>query len=749
MTRTFRYILIAGGALMSILLFLLASAADNTGLFEQNYSLLLGLNILVSLALFVLIAFMIIRLFKRYRQGRFGTRLMMRLLLLFVLIGTIPSLVIYATSVQFVSRSIESWFNVQVEAALDSGVKLGQNILESSLSDLNAKADQLALELSSKNLSDQILMLSNLHANNSNLSATLLTSSGHVLATSNPNYQNLVPDLPNASILQQTLTTSRYSAIESEDITEQEKNSVSLKLRVLVLIPQSVGLSYQNKNHFLQLISTIPTTLATDAEALRLAYSEYQVRSLSRSGLKKIYIVTLTLTLLLAVFAATIAAIQIASDLTHPLLLLARGTKAISEGNLSPQKTIDTSDELGSLIQSFNDMTQQLSEAQKQTEKSRNELEAAKARLESVLINMSAGVIVFNHLFEIVSFNPQVSRILRLDLTPYIGTPLSLLPHLEPLCESIQKAFSELSAKSAASVENDTNPHWKRQIEISHSDQKEKHDIMLLARGSSIPVDGKKGYIVVFDDITEIISAQRSVAWGEVARRLAHEIKNPLTPIQLSAERLQMKLSQKLEDNDVQILEKSTKTIVNQVTAMKRMVDDFRDYARTPPAQLSPIDLNSLIEDVINLYTENQANDIVKSQYEQDLPLIMGDETQLRQVTHNLLQNALDATTEVAENPSEIVVTTEKVTYHDATNESKIAVRLTVKDNGPGFQNKILTRVFEPYITTKEHGTGLGMAVVKKIIDDHHGRIDIENRKDTHGAIVSILFLQLANETVQ
>jgi len=753
-TRTFRYILIIGGAIMGILLFLLASAAENTSFFEQHYPWLLGLNILAGLALLVLIIFMLVRLFRRYRRGRFGTRLMMRLVLLFALMGILPGAVIYAVSVQFVSRSIESWFDIRVEAALDSGVKLGQNILESLLSDLNARAEQLSTELSTLSLSEKMLTLSHIRNDKNRLEATIITSSGQVIATSSADYQNLIPDLPTPTMLQQLITTSRYLAIEGENDNPHTTNmdETALQLRVILPIPKTAGTHYQKEQYFLQLLQPISASLAMDAEALRAAYSEYQVRSLSRSGLRKIYIVTLTLTLLLAVFAAIAAAFQIASNLTRPLLLLAQGTKAVAEGNLSPQRTATSSDELGTLIQSFNDMTHQLADARKQTERSRMELETAKVHLESVLANMSAGVIVLDHAFRLVSGNEPVTRILRQNLESHIGKPLAEIEGLDTFSIAITKAFSELSAKTAASGKVMEGQHWQRQIEIPYitDDDKEAHEIMLLARGSRLPVEGNNGYIVVFDDITDIISAQRSLAWGEVARRLAHEIKNPLTPIQLSAERLQMKLEKKLDLAEAQFLDKSTQTIVNQVTAMKRMVDDFRNYARTPPAQLTPLDLNNLVEDITYLYAGDEARDIVHTSLYPDLPWIMGDETQLRQVIHNLLQNALDAIAEEMyeqKEPPRVDVSTEKVTYRNAANEICIAVRLSVRDNGLGFPQKILSRIFEPYTTTKERGTGLGMAVVKKIIDEHHGRIDVQNRPETSGAIVSILLLQLAPET--
>lgn len=737
---------------MGILLFLLASGAENTRLFEQHYTWLLGFNILAGLVLLGLIVLTLIRFAKRYRRGRFGSRLMMRLMLLFVLMGILPGAVIYAVSVQFVSRSIESWFDVRVEAALDSGVKLGQNILETSLSELGAQAEQLSAELSSLSLSDQMLALSRLRSDKTRMEAAIVTGNGHIVATSSANYQNLLPDLPTPAMLQQANATSRYLAIEGKDDDPQTNtDEAALKLRVIVPL-RTLNIHYRQETRFLQLLQPVSASLAADAEALRNAYGEYQVRSLSRSGLRKIYIVTLTLTLLLAAFAATAIAFQIASNLTRPLLALEKGTKAVAEGDLSPRITVTSPDELGMLVQSFNDMTDQLSEAHKQTEKSRTELESAKAYLESVLANMSAGVIVLNQAFGLVSCNEPATRILHQDLATHEGDLLATIPGLKALATAISDAFSELSAQTAASIKGTDWLYWQKQIEVSQpaAEGEEPHDIMLLARGSRLPVEGESGYIVVFDDITEIISAQRSLAWGEVARRLAHEIKNPLTPIQLSAERLQMKLAGKLAETEAQFLDKSTQTIINQVTAMKQMVDDFRHYARTPPAQLVALDLNRLVEDIAYLYAGDSARDKVYTRLDPALPKIMGDETQLRQVIHNLLQNALDAIAETEGAPGflpRVDVTTEKVTYHNASGEICIAVRLSVMDNGPGFQPKILSRIFEPYTTTKERGTGLGMAVVKKIVDEHHGRIDVRNRDDASGAIVSILLLRLAQKT--
>lgn len=766
MQRFLRYFLIVGGAIVSILLFLLASASENSAFFDRHYPELLVLNAVIAVALLALVSLLLARLYRGYKRREFGSRLMARLVLLFAMIGILPGIVIYIVSVQFVSRSIESWFDVRVESALESGLTLGRTALDGSLADLTAKARGIALELSELSDAAQITQLSRVRDQSQMQEATIVTSSGQIVATVGGRLGTFIPDLPNATMLRQARLTRSYSAIEGgldfhenpakEDSTSGGQPNVAsasapgdasgLRLRVVVAIPASNNeLSLQSESRFLQLLQPVPAHLAANAEALRAAYSEYQERSLARTGLRKIYIVTLTLTLLLAIFGAIAAAFLIAGDLAQPLLVLAEGTKAVAEGNLSPRPIVASSDELGTLTQSFNTMTRQLSEARMSVERNRAALENAKAYLESVLANMSAGVMVLDGQFRLVTCNESVERILQHDFDPHIGKPLVGIAGLEPLATAITKAFSEQSAQSAGGTEE---LHWQKQIEVPRPAPSVEHDnnLTLLARGSYLPIAGGKGYIVVFDDISDVISAQRSIAWGEVARRLAHEIKNPLTPIQLSAERLQMKLETKLADADAAILTKSTATIVNQVSAMKRMVDDFRDYAKTPPAVLTPLSLNELVEEILHLYTAGDERDIIHAVLAPNLPQVMGDETQLRQVIHNLLQNAQDA---VADRPADatkakIDVLTETVHYQDSDGESRTAVRLSVTDNGPGFSSKILSRAFEPYVTSKAKGTGLGLAMVKKIIDEHGGRVDIKNQSSGTGAKVAILLLKLA-----
>ncbi|MDO9192878.1 MAG: ATP-binding protein [Undibacterium sp.] len=772
MTRFLRYALTVGGALMSILLFFLTTASENSVRFDQYYSWLLVANSVVAFALLGLVLALLWRLFSRYRTREFGSRLMTRLVLLFALVGILPGAVIYIVSVQFVTRSIESWFDVKVESALEAGENLGHSALDYTLADLKGKARNMASQLAEPSDTSLSLRLSRLREQMQVQEALIVNGKGRLIATANADTRVLVPEPPSAAMIRQA-RIRMFGATEGDaELRGPEENSdtantgarrailpsepvTALRSRVVIAFQVSnAGMSLQNDFVFLQLIQPVPATLASQAEALRSAIVEYHARSLGRNNLKQMYIFTLTLTLLLAIFAAITSAFLISGKLARPLLLLAEGTKAVAEGNLSPRPIVTTSDELGSLTQSFNTMTRQLFDARVAVEKNRNELENAKAYLESVLANMSAGVMVLDQSGNLVTCNESVERILQRRVETEIGKPLAQIEGMEVFAIAIDKAFSEQHAHSAAGGEDENMQHWQQQIELprplagkpEETNIDGEQGITLLARGSHLPVALGIGYVVVFDDISNIISAQRSIAWGEVARRLAHEIKNPLTPIQLSAERLQMKLQDKLSEADVAILNKSTSTIVNQVTSMKRMVDDFRDYARTPPAILNPLNLSALIDDVLHLYMSGDGRDAIHLNLAANLPAVMGDATQLRQVIHNLLQNAQDAIADNARSdvPPCIDVVTEIVRYTSADKTDRSAVRLSIIDNGSGFSSKILARAFEPYATSKPKGTGLGLAMVKKIIDEHGGRIDIQNRSDTNGAKVSVLLLKLA-----
>ena len=777
MPRALRYGLLFAVSLSGVLLFLLASASGNTAFFERNYPLLLAVNGVIAGLLFILVLLLVRRLVKRLRQGRFGARMMMRFSIAFALMGVLPGVLIYVVSTQFLARSIESWFDVRVDRALDSGLTLGRAVLDNIKDDVTRRARAWALELSDVPESAQVSEMNRLREQGDIQEALLVTGSGQLIGASGGLVSELVPELPTTAQLRQARAQRVFATIEGEAGASDVRQG--LRARVIVPIPlpspsaaapraglrpfEPAGTSVlgemrdlgvprvgglgamlpPNEVRYLQLVQAVPASIAANAEALQNGYREYQELSLARSGLRTIYGLTLTLTLLLAVFAAIASSVLLASSMTAPLLQLAEGTKAVAEGNYRPVREFPGSDELNLLTQSFNAMTRQLTEARDQVEHKQRELENAKTYLERVLANLSAGVVVLNKEFRLVTANHGASRILGHTLLQRTGQALADVDGA--LALAFEAAFAD---QALAASPKDS---WQQQIEVKRASQSSAgsggDSLMLLARGSRLPLDDGLGYVVVFDDITQVISAQRAVAWGEVARRLAHEIKNPLTPIQLAAERLQMKLGDKLPAPESEVLKRGASTIVNQVAAMKRMVDDFRDYARVPPARLSPLDLNALVAEVGMLYGAEGGGGPVHLQLAPELPAIDGDATQLRQVIHNLIVNAQDAL--VGRADPRILVRTELVETDEGSTRAR-AVRMSVEDNGPGFAANILRRAFEPYVTTKPSGTGLGLAMVKKIVDEHGARVEVVNRNvgsgvgHAGGAVVTIVFRRLA-----
>jgi nitrogen fixation/metabolism regulation signal transduction histidine kinase len=770
--RVLRYGVFAALAVGGVLLFLLASASGNTAFFERNYPLLLGINGVIAALLFVLVLGLIRRLVLRLRANQFGARMMMRFTLAFALMGVLPGVLIYVVSTQFLSRSIESWFDVRVDRALDSGLTLGRAALDNLKDDISAKARSWALELSDAPESSQLSQLNRLREQGGVQDALVVSGSGQLIGTSGSRLSELVPEVPSNSELRQARARLIFATIEGEAGALEPRHG--LRARVIVPIPApgpllaadvpssksgtlrddtKAGAGFgsivaPNETRFLQLIQPVPPSIAANAEALQNGYREYQELSLARQGLQTIYGLTLTLTLLLSIFAAIASSVLLASSMTAPLLQVAEGTKAVAEGDYRQVREFPGNDELNLLTQSFNAMTRQLTEARDQVETKQREVEHAKTYLERVLANLSAGVVVLNKDFHLVTANHGASRILGHSLMKQTDVPLREID--AALSSALAAAFAD-HALSASPKDS-----WQQQVEVRRApaaapgfnpmikSNPAGEPLMLLARGSRLPLDDGLGYVVVFDDITQVISAQRALAWGEVARRLAHEIKNPLTPIQLAAERLQMKLIEKLSFPDTDVLKRGTSTIVSQVTAMKRMVDDFRDYARVPPARLSPLALNTLVEEVAALYGVEASHGAIQLSLRPGLPLIEGDATQLRQVIHNLLVNSQDAL--AGRSDARIQVRTELVEIEEASTKAR-AVRLAVEDNGPGFPANILRRAFEPYVTSKSGGTGLGLAMVKKIVDEHGARIEVVNRGgagQNSGAIVTIVFRRLA-----
>lgn len=709
-----KILIVIAAAVGAILLFLLASASANTAMFGRNYPLLLGLNAVVVVALLALVVVQLRTLLREYRQGVFGSRLKSRLLLMLALMAVLPGALVYGVSLQFAMNSIESWFDVRVDSALEGGLDLGRNVLDNQLTELTSKARDMALDLGDSGAM-RVAQINRLREQAGVQTATLLTASGQVLASSSSDPGKLLPDLPSAAQLRQGRVGRGLSQVEDDAAT-------GLTLRVLVPV---TGNALTMDARVLQLTQPVPPAIARSAASVEAAYRDYQELSLGRQGLKRIYTLTLTLTLLLALFAAIALAFFLARRLAAPLLILAEGTRAVAAGDFTPRAALETHDELGVLTQSFNRMTRQLDDARRQTEQHRGEVEAARAYLESVLANLSAGVLAFDHDFVLRASNRGASAILDDDIDALQGAPLADWQGRTALREAIRDGFAESAAQGVRGRE------WQRQVDIERSGGTPQ---VLLLRGSTLPAAGGGGFVVVFDDITQLIAAQRTAAWGEVARRLAHEIKNPLTPIQLSAERLQQKLAGKLDADSREMLDRATQTIVNQVEAMKNMVNDFRDYARSPPAQLQPLDLNALVMEVLGLYETSRVR--IVTALAPKLPRVAGDATQLRQVIHNLLTNAEEAA-EDPTNPADVtkaVTTTPEILI--VTRREDNGVLLAVSDNGCGFPARILAQAFEPYVTTKDKGSGLGLAIVKKIVDEHRGDIRIANHKPRGAEVV-------------
>jgi len=704
-----KHIVILSVGLGAVLLYLLSTASANTALFSQNYPLLLALTGGIAVALVVLIGYQLWVLRRKLKAGVFGTKLTLRLVLMFGLMAVVPGSVVYGVSVQFLAKSIESWFDVRVDTALEGGLSLGRSALDSLLRDLNKKADAMALVLSEQPVSTHVVRLNSLREQNGVQEATLFNQRGGILAFSSSERAGLLPDLPGAAVLRQVRQQQPFSRIESVP-------GKGLFLRVVV--PVNV-LSLQEDIRVLQLMQPVPKDMARDAEAVQTVYRDYQELSLSRLGLKRLYGLTLTLTLMLALLSAISLAFLLSERFSAPLGILAEGTRAVAKGDFSQMHTVRTRDELGVLMQSFNSMTRQLSEARAIAELNQHQVETAKAYLESILGNLTSGVVAFDERFYVRSVNPTASQILGEELAALRGIKLFEWGRHEPGLKALaQEVFDRFQSGGAK--------EWQMQTEYAGKSGSQT----LLLRGTRLPAGIDNGYVLVFDDITHLIQAQRDAAWGEVARRLAHEIKNPLTPIQLSAERIEHKLADKLSAPDADMLQRATQTIVSQVAAMKNMVDRFAEYARAPAANMRALDLNRLVREVLTLYEPLGPH--IRLELAAGLPRIMGDMTLLRQVVHNLLQNAQDALAEV-EVP-EIVVQTEAAPQ---------GVRLTITDNGAGFPEQLMPRLFEPYATTKPKGTGLGLAIVKKIVEEHQGMIQIDNLMP-QGASVGITFPAIA-----
>ena len=735
-----KYIIFISIGLGAVLLYLLSLASANTAASGSYYTVLLVLNAALALMLLVLIGIQLWNLYRKIREHVMGSRLTLRLIGAFALMAIIPGLIVYAVSVNFLTRSIESWFNVKVESALDGGLRLGQRALDIMLTDVETKAENMATNLAFQPERMHYTLMNDLREKNGVQDALLISLQGKILAVSSSDPNSFLPELPTIQQLGQA-QHRLYGKIEPIP-------NKGLYLRVLAPVNSQ---DLMGETRILQLMQPVPKSLSSTAEEVQSVYQDYQELSYSRKSLQETFALTLTLVLMLAMLSAVAIAFVLSRRLSSPLMVLAEGTRAIARGDYSTMLPEHGKDELGILVKSFNSMTRQLNEATQASEKNQVRLETARSYLETVLAHLSSGVLTLNERGDLRTYNLAAANILRLDLADYVGKPFAKIADSNtPLLDFINLVLTHFDkTKLAESASLELN----QQLIIFTGQGKQ----VLLVRATRLPVvlderaagsTERGGFVIVFDDVTTMAQAQRDAAWGEVARRLAHEIKNPLTPIQLSAERLQHKLGRKLAGADAEMLQRATDTIVNQVDAMKTMVNEFSEYARAPAANLAKLNLNQLIKDVTTLYTTDSNNvefngaanleygATIQLKLAANLPDILGDATMLRQVLHNLLQNAQDALKSVNKLNTNAIIIIETI---QLTSDLK----LIVTDNGHGFPVDVMARAFEPYVTTKSHGTGLGLAIVKKIVEEHQGLIKIENLVEGGASVVITLPLDI------
>ncbi len=692
-------------------LFLLTSTAHNAEVSAEFYLALLVVNSLGILALTALIGFNLWRLYRRWQARRIGSRLTLRLVGVFVVLALVPLSVVYYFSIQFLNKGVDSWFDVRVEQAIDDALLLGRTTLEAIKEDAVEQVQEGASRLADARTSiATIEILDEIREQAGYTEVSLYTQAGRIVASSSQEASSLVPDTPDESILSAIRKGNVHASLEPISASQQQ-------LRVVVpVFSRDVG----EHARALQVLKPLPLRYSRLADQVESASAQFKQMMFSRGPFKFSLMLTLTLVTLVATLLAVWAAIYVSQRLVAPLQELAEGTRAVAEGNYRKKLPVTTSDELGVLVESFNDMTRRINQAQNAVRRSQRETEDQRAYLETVLAHLSSGVLSFDRRCRLLTQNATARQILGPEFAEVKGRSVDEIkaasPRMEPFFSSIE------SAMRAGLSE------WQADVAVFGARGRQT----LMSRGTRVPGKGiwRGGYVVVFDDVTDLIQAQRDAAWGEVARRLAHEIKNPLTPIQLSAERIRRKYLDKLDDADRPTLDRATRTIAQQVESLQGMVNSFSKYAQPAQMRVEVTDLNHLVQDVAELHKGDDQPIPIRLHLAERLPSINADPDRLRQVLNNLIINARDALADTT--APEIRIATV-----GSENIGTGYVELCVEDNGPGVPEDMLDRLFEPYVTTKEKGTGLGLAIVKRIVEEHGGMLWAENHQP-QGARVTI-----------
>ncbi|MEE9551832.1 MAG: ATP-binding protein [Gammaproteobacteria bacterium] len=714
MKRGSQLILLTGLALfifMLISLLMMSNALQDSSHFSRLYLGLLVLNTLGLLTLIVLIILNLRRLVRQIRVRAPGARMTVRMVSMFTILSVTPVLIVYYFSLDFLHRGIDNWFDLRVEQALDDSLELSRLSIDVRMRELLKQTAQIAEEFSEMSNAAIPFEIDELRVLSGAKELTLLTRQGRIVASSSDDPTHLVPDRPNETILLQLQQGGSYTGLDTI-------RDSGLHIRVVVNIP---GTGIDSEAQIIQILFPMDERINKLASSVQTSFIKYKELSYLREQLKISFIMILTLVLLFAIFSTVWAAFYSARRLAKPVSDLAQGTKAVADGDYETQLPVPGNDELGFLVESFNDMTRRIAQARDEANESQHEAETQRSYLEAVLGRLSSGVLVLDQDRRLRTSNVSADQILDMTLTDLAGQTFEEIAanyqHLEHFRNIIETHFDM------------TIEDWREQVTIPWNNS---HRI-LMCSGTSLPSthEMQSGYVIVFDDITALIQGQRNAAWSEMARRLAHEIKNPLTPIQLATEKLRHKYLQTMEKGDADILDRLTNTIIQQVKAMQDMVNSFSEYARSPEINPETTKLNQLIGEVLDLYSHLDSDVKITTHLDMDLPLVSADTGRIRQVFNNLVKNAFDACKNT--DASELEISTQ---YINKSGQEYVEIR--IKDSGPGITKDIMEHIFEPYVTTKTKGTGLGLAIVKKIIEEHGGTVWFENNEPNAGATVII-----------
>lgn len=683
-------------ALILLSLQLMSSATQASSELSELYSWLLVINGLGSVVLLALVGANIVTLTRQLKKREAGSKLTTRMVSLFVLLALAPAAIVFYFSMQFLHQGIDSWFNVEIDRAMEDALELSQASLDQRLRWHTKQTEQLSQSLAATTDSTAAADLEVLRNTAEAAEMTLFSHQGRIIASSSSNPSEILPSLPDEHIWLQLRQNGHYAALTPLRNDE---------LMVRVIVSEKTA-----QPRYLQALYPVPVRMTDLADFVEFAFVRYQEMNYLRHSLRLSFSLVLSLVLLMSLLAAIWIAFISIRNIVAPVKALVKGTQAVASGHYDQQLPVIAQDDLGFLVESFNEMTQRIARARDETRLAGVEVENQRAYLETILANLTAGVISFDADHRIRTANQAAYKIFHIETDQFIGqTLLELAEHYCELAEPL-KAIQRLLEQA--------DTIWQQRLAFLGANGRQE----LLCRGTPLftAKSSRAGAVIVFDDVTDLIQAQKNAAWGEVARRLAHEIKNPLTPIQLSAERLQHKLADKLAENDAAMLQRSTQTIVQQVEAMKEMVDDFSEYAKSSKKQTSAINLPNLIQEVLALYTARRTIQF-NTHYESDDLMIQADPISMRQVLHNLIKNAIEAI------EAEGII---DIALHRIQKNNTNFIEIALCDNGAGIKEEQLERIFEPYVTTKAKGTGLGLAIVKKIIEEHGGAIWVDTKRN-------------------